>query len=179
MRNFATASIIAIMAVSPALAQSTPPATPTPPPAAAPDTTTRPSSSATTTTTTTTTGVITFVPTQSSEQMLSTNVVGQSVYGTNGEKVGDINNLLFDNKGMVVAAVIGVGGFLGIGEKDVGVPFSAIKWQKNRDRDEMHIDATKDQLKNAPTFERYRVPASANTGAGSATTPGTRAPATP
>jgi sporulation protein YlmC with PRC-barrel domain len=111
--------------------------------------------------------------------MLSTNVVGQSVYGTNGEKVGDINNLLFDNKGMVVAAVIGVGGFLGIGEKDVGVPFSAIKWQKNRDRDEMHIDATKDQLKSAPAFERYRVPASANNGAGPATTPGTRAPVTP
>jgi hypothetical protein len=52
---------------------------------------------------------------------------GTRVYGSNNESIGDISDLLLDRQGRVVAAIIGVGGFLGIGQKDVAVPFEALE----------------------------------------------------
>src|SRR4026207_1970982 len=51
----------------------------------------------------------------------------QSVYDTKDNKVGDVNDLLVDKDGKVSAVIIGVGGFLGAGEKNVAVPFNALK----------------------------------------------------
>jgi sporulation protein YlmC with PRC-barrel domain len=51
-----------------------------------------------------------------------------NVYNNDNEKVGDINELLLDQSGKVEAVVIGVGGFLGLGEHNVAVPFEQIKW---------------------------------------------------
>ena len=45
------------------------------------------------------------------------------------ENLGEINNVIINEKGDVVAAIIGVGGFLGIGEKNVGVPFDALEFR--------------------------------------------------
>ena len=53
---------------------------------------------------------------------------GLDVYNNNNEKVGDISELLVDQTGKVEAVVIGVGGFLGMGEHDVAVPFDQIKF---------------------------------------------------
>ena len=50
------------------------------------------------------------------------------MYGANNEKIGDIKEILLDKSGMAQAAVIGVGGFLGIGEKNVAVPFNTLQW---------------------------------------------------
>ena len=52
---------------------------------------------------------------------------GTRVYGSNNESIGDISDLLIDKQGQVVAAIVGVGGFLGIGQKDVAVPFQALE----------------------------------------------------
>ncbi|MFZ4532327.1 MAG: PRC-barrel domain-containing protein [Alsobacter sp.] len=57
-------------------------------------------------------------------------MVGVNIYGPAGQKVGDVSEVLLDHQGNVKAVVIGVGGFLGMGEKDVAVPFSAIQWQQ-------------------------------------------------
>ena len=51
----------------------------------------------------------------------------QAVYDNRDNKVGDVNDLLLDNGGKINAVIIGVGGFLGVGEKNVAVPFSSLK----------------------------------------------------
>ena len=53
---------------------------------------------------------------------------GLNVYNDANEKIGDISELLVDQTGKVEAVVIGVGGFLGMGEHDVAVPFDQIKF---------------------------------------------------
>jgi sporulation protein YlmC with PRC-barrel domain len=55
-------------------------------------------------------------------------VVGLSVYNDNNESVGSINDLLTDKNGNIKAVVVGVGGFLGVGEHLVAVPFDKIKF---------------------------------------------------
>ena len=53
---------------------------------------------------------------------------GMDVYNNGNEKIGDINELILDQSGRVEAVVIGVGGFLGLGEHNVAVPFEQIRW---------------------------------------------------
>lgn len=55
-------------------------------------------------------------------------IVGLGVYNNNNESVGSINDLLTDKNGKVVAVIIGVGGFLGVGEHLVAVPFEKVKF---------------------------------------------------
>jgi sporulation protein YlmC with PRC-barrel domain len=55
-------------------------------------------------------------------------VVGVSVYNDNNESIGAINDLLMDKGGSIKAVVIGVGGFLGVGEHLVAVPFEKVKF---------------------------------------------------
>jgi len=55
-------------------------------------------------------------------------VVGLNVYNGNNENVGSINELLMDNSGNIKAAVLSVGGFLGMGARYVAVPFDKIKF---------------------------------------------------
>jgi sporulation protein YlmC with PRC-barrel domain len=59
--------------------------------------------------------------------MLSSDLEDTTVYGANNEAIGEISDVLIDRNGKVVAVIIGVGGFLGIGEKDVAVPFEALE----------------------------------------------------
>lgn len=55
-------------------------------------------------------------------------VVGLSVYNDKNESVGSINDLLMDKSGAIKAVVIGVGGFLGVGEHLVAVPLDKVKF---------------------------------------------------
>jgi sporulation protein YlmC with PRC-barrel domain len=55
-------------------------------------------------------------------------VVGLNVYNEKNENVGSINDLLMDKSGGVKAAVISVGGFLGMGARLVAVPFDKVKF---------------------------------------------------
>jgi sporulation protein YlmC with PRC-barrel domain len=55
-------------------------------------------------------------------------LVGLSVYNDNNESVGSINDLLTDKSGNIKAVVIGVGGFLGVGEHLVAIPFDKVKF---------------------------------------------------
>ena len=53
-------------------------------------------------------------------------LVGVDVFGPDGRKVGDVSEVLLDHDGRAAAVVIGVGGFLGIGRKDVALPYGAL-----------------------------------------------------
>lgn len=87
-----------------------------------------------------------------SESWTVTNYYKQSVYDPKETKIGDIDDVLLDKAGKVTGLVIGVGGFLGAGEKDVIVPFTAVKTTKKNDKWWLTLDETKDGLKSSPGF---------------------------
>ena len=70
-----------------------------------------------------------FVTEQTASQWRGSKLVGVDIYGSDNAKIGDVSEVLLDAGGNAQAVVIGVGGFLGIGEKNVAVPFSAIQWK--------------------------------------------------
>ena len=86
------------------------------------------------------------------ESWTVTNYYKQDVYDPSQSKVGAIDDVLVDKSGKVTGLVIGVGGFLGAGEKDVIVPFTAVKTQKKNDKWWLTLDQTKDDLKKAAGF---------------------------
>jgi len=77
----------------------------------------------------------------------------QAVYDKSNTKIGDINDVLVGPKGEVNAVIIGVGGFLGAGEKDVAVNFNSIKKTTKDNKTYLTMDTTKDALKGAPGFK--------------------------
>jgi len=70
----------------------------------------------------------------SSEQMnvkgnwRASKLVGLAVYNDANEKLGDISEILLDKSGKINAVIIGVGGFLGVGQHDIAVTFDKLKW---------------------------------------------------
>ena len=69
---------------------------------------------------------IKYVTRQAPSDWTAEALIGRTVENSNGDNLGEINNVIINEKGDVVAVVIGVGGFLGIGEKNVGVPFDEL-----------------------------------------------------
>jgi hypothetical protein len=128
-----------------------------------------------------------FVTTQSSNQWLWSRFKGTDVIGSNNEKIGDVSDVLFDQNGRVLAYVIGVGGFLGIGAKDVAIAPAAFQVQPATDREELKLKLamTRDELKNAPEFKAMERRSPPTTGQAPprdrapVTPPAERAPATP
>ena len=82
----------------------------------------------------------------------------QSVYDAKENKIGDINDLLLDKEGKISAVILGVGGFLGAGEKNVAVPFNALKLTDKNGKRYLVMDTTKEALNSAPgyTFDRTK-----------------------
>ena len=97
----------------------------------------------------------TYLTEQASDQIAASTYIGQSVYNAGDESIGEINDLIIKKDGGVEAAVIGVGGFLGLGEKDVAVPFDriTIAEQPNTDALKLTTTETVDTLKAAPQFK--------------------------
>src|ERR1700733_15709816 len=71
----------------------------------------------------------------------------QNVYDNANAKIGDIQDVFLSPDGKAEALVIGVGGFLGMGEKAVAIPFNAIKRTSKDGKDYLTLDTTKDALK--------------------------------
>ena len=86
-------------------------------------------------------------------QFLATKVTGQAVYDKAENKIGSIDDLVVSRDGTVKEAVVGVGGFLGVGEKSVAVPFTEIKMMTRDGKDWLVLDRSKDQLKAAPAVD--------------------------
>ena len=72
---------------------------------------------------------VNFVTTQDKSQWRAPKLIGVGVYGSDDKQIGKIDDLLLDKNGSAQTIVIGVGGFLGFGKKDVAVPFSAVQWR--------------------------------------------------
>jgi sporulation protein YlmC with PRC-barrel domain len=82
-----------------------------------------------------------------------TNYYKQDVYDKGQNSVGKIDDVLIDKSGKITALIVGVGGFLGAGEKDVALPFSAVSAEKKNDKWYLTVDETKDSLKNAAGYK--------------------------
>ncbi len=84
-------------------------------------------------------------------------VIGMSVQDTQGEKLGTISDITFDNRtGRVTYAVLGSGGVLGISEKYYAIPWKALTF--NTGRSALILDVDKDKLKTAPSFGKDNWP---------------------
>jgi len=127
---FATTAIATLLATG-ALAQTTPAPAPQAPAAEAP------------------------VP--RSDGALMTNIIGESVYngtGDDAQDIGKVDDVVFDASGNAKSAIIGVGGFLGVGKKDVAFDYGKLEWaEKNGDR-WLVAKSTKDELSALPAFDR-------------------------
>lgn len=118
-----------------------------------------------------------YITTQSADQISAKTYMGQSVYNGQNESIGSINDLILQKQGGVVAAIVGVGGFLGIGQKSVAVPFDKINATQNPQDGTVKLTTTEtaDSLKAAPEFKTLAMQASdkAASSAGTSTMPAT------
>ena len=118
-----------------------------------------------------------YLTVQSADQISARTYMGQSVYNGQNESIGSINDLILQKQGGVVAAVVGVGGFLGMGQKNVAVPFDKINAAQNAQDGTIKLTTTEtaDALKAAPEFKTLSMQASekAASSAGTSTMPGT------
>ncbi|UVC16854.1 PRC-barrel domain-containing protein [Mesorhizobium onobrychidis] len=96
-------------------------------------------------------------PVARAEGSLVTNIVGESVYngtGDDAENIGNVSDVVFDENGQAKSVVIGVGGFLGVGAKNVTFDYSKLEWaERNGDR-WLIAKTTKDELTAQPDFDR-------------------------
>jgi sporulation protein YlmC with PRC-barrel domain len=184
LKTIMAAAAVSTLALTSAMAQtSTSPSTPsgssTPPAATTTPATPAPSASANPA------GKANFVAKQTSDQWLASKFKGTDVIGTDDKKIGDVSDILFDKDKKILAYIVGVGGFLGIGQKDVAIDPASFQMVSGRDNNDfkLRLSMTKDELKAAPTFEQYQAPrpvsSSNNTSNTGATRPaGAPAPAT-
>ncbi len=82
-----------------------------------------------------------------------TNYYKQNVYDTSDAKIGEISDVLVGKDGKVEAFIVSVGGFLGMGEKDVAVPFNAVRATEKNGKWYLTMNATKDSLKAAHGYK--------------------------
>lgn len=95
-----------------------------------------------------------FVNTQKSSQILTSSILGLSIQNSTGEKaqsIGTINDLIMNEQHQLVGVVVGIGGFLGVGEKNVGIAWNAVK-NIDPEKGIAVVTVTKKQLQNAPAF---------------------------
>jgi sporulation protein YlmC with PRC-barrel domain len=129
-KTLMVSGLLASVMLVPAYAQSNPPATPQRP-AAAPATTS--------------------TAVQAHDLWRASKLKGLNVYNDKNEKLGDINEILLDKTGKVSGVVIGVGGFLGMGEHDILVEMSKLKFVDEPVRTSSTTTNTTGSATNRPT----------------------------
>jgi sporulation protein YlmC with PRC-barrel domain len=102
---------------------------------------------------------------QKPDQLLASKFKGTDVVGSDNQKIGDIGDILFDKQGKIDAYIISVGGFLGMGAKEIALPPSQVQWTKDGNEEKLKVSMTKEQLQQAAKFEPYNPPRT-TTGAG-------------
>ena len=90
---------------------------------------------------------------QSPEEVLGTTLMGATVMSPDGEAIGDVDDVIVSSEGEITGVVIGVGGFLGIGEKSVALQYDQIQVSQDEVGDLTFMtNATQEELENAPGF---------------------------
>jgi sporulation protein YlmC with PRC-barrel domain len=137
MNKFATVLAVSLLGTTTAFAQTAAPAT------------------ASTTTSATVAPAVGSLTAQSFTQVSAGKLIGADVHNAADESIGEVSDVLVDKDSGMVTLIVGVGGFLGIGEKDVAVPMNKITIARAPDRDDLHLTTmeTKASLEAAPAFK--------------------------
>ena len=120
--------------------------------------------------------------------MTGSHLIGLTLRNPQNESIGDIDDVIVDRDGRVREVIVGVGGFLGIGEHKVAIAWDQLQFDANRDV--AVVNMTKDQLRAMPEYRADRTRNNNNTPATGTTppvatpparntTPGTTTPAAP
>ena len=172
----ATAALLGSTTFAPiAMAQAT--TAPAAPSATAPATTTAPDAAMPSTSA----ASGTYLTEQGATQISANDYIGSAVYTSTDESIGSVTNLILEENGGIVAAVVGVGGFLGLGAKDVAVPMDKLTVTRDTANGTIRLTTTEtaETLKAAPEFVTMKDKADGTTPAPAAdgTTTTTPAPA--
>jgi PRC-barrel domain len=135
-RSAFLASTLALAVVGPALAQSTTQTAPVPMTSTIPGTD------------------MFYRETWAPTHWRSSESIGEAVYNRAGERIGEIDDLLIDKSGKVLAAVVAVGGFLGVGEHKVAVNYQSFEMTREANgKPRLVVDINKATLKEAPVYK--------------------------
>ncbi|MBV8744630.1 MAG: PRC-barrel domain-containing protein [Xanthobacteraceae bacterium] len=118
---------------------------------------------------------------QKPDEWLASKFKGTEVLGMDGTKIGSVDDILIDRGGQIKAIVIGVGGFLGIGSKDVALEFNNFQVVPGKDgnADQLKLSMSKEDLNAANEFQRYQPPRPAASTSGPGTGGMARRPMAP
>lgn len=93
--------------------------------------------------------------TMTSGQISASALLDEAVMNEANKSIGDVNDVLIDSDGKIASVIVGVGGFLGMGEKDVALKFADLKFAKDNDNDlVVTTNMTKDTLQAAPAYDK-------------------------
>jgi sporulation protein YlmC with PRC-barrel domain len=95
-----------------------------------------------------------FLTNVGQDQWLVGNIWNKNVYNSAGKSIGDLKDVLIDRDGKVVAVVVGVGGFLGLGEKNVAVDYSYLEKNGGISPNRIVLNMSEQDLRSAPDFRR-------------------------
>ncbi|EWY41556.1 hypothetical protein N825_23645 [Skermanella stibiiresistens SB22] len=86
------------------------------------------------------------------DAVLADDLIGRTVIGADGESLGEINDILLSRSGEIERVVVGGGGVLGIGERQVAIPWSDT--EASPDQDRVRVTMTAEDFQAAPDYER-------------------------
>jgi sporulation protein YlmC with PRC-barrel domain len=93
---------------------------------------------------------------QTADEYRTSQLVGSKVYNNANENIGSIEDIVLKPDGSLDEVVLSVGGFLGIGDKYVSVPFTALKVSRDGSSLKVMTDGTKDSLKALPDYKFFK-----------------------
>ncbi len=93
---------------------------------------------------------------QTADDFRSSKLVGSNVYNNANENIGSIEDIILKADGSMDEVVLSVGGFLGMGDKYVSMPFSALKVSRHGGSLKITTDGTKDSLKALPDYKFFK-----------------------
>jgi sporulation protein YlmC with PRC-barrel domain len=139
------------LAAGPALSQTTTPRTDTSPTTTPQATTKSPSATTPGTSNQAATGQPQWYSHQANE-MRASKLIGTNVVNSANESVCEVNDIMLSKDGQVAAVIVGVGGFLGMGERNVAVDFKSLQTRQDGDNLQVVMNTTKESLKSAPEW---------------------------
>lgn len=83
-------------------------------------------------------------------------LVGLNVRNAQGETIGEIKEVLISDNGSIQSAIVAVGGFLGVGERNVALAWNQLKLQRDGDQLRAMVNMSKDQLKTLPEYKEQK-----------------------
>jgi sporulation protein YlmC with PRC-barrel domain len=93
---------------------------------------------------------------QTQDELRTSKIVGAKVYNDANDNIGSVEDIVLKADGSMDEVVLSVGGFIGIGDKYVAVPYSDLKISRDGNSLKVMTKATKDSLKALPDYQFFK-----------------------